>query len=287
MAEDVSNKELYNIINRAISKWGCFDNVPADKEINIFCHKYDMRRKSNPQISIFEDSLPSAEEVKIAKQLCSDIETYRKSIDIYEGTTDELSESFYRRLYQGLDRYAEHVSEENQVRYKTLKQNLQGKLPEFAEKVLLDKLSQEIDIIKYLKKSKSPEYKTKTTLFFKQIATQNDDLKDEIKALSATPEKIAFCKSCIDIVDYLPQEKYTRSAKFTLKSNLYNLISKTARQMGISHTTIVAKNEEGRFQRAKEKAIQYAKDPNKRRPRKSILGIEERNRRAMEEWIYK
>lgn len=287
MAEDISNKELYRIINRAVAKWGCFDDVPADKEMDIFCHKYDVRRKNSPQISLFEDSLPAPFEVKTAKQLCSDIETYRKAIDIYADTTEEFPESFYRRLYQGLDRYAEHISEENQVRYKILKQNLQGKLPEFAENVLLDKLNQEIDIIEYLKKNKNPEYKTKTMLFFKQIITGNNDLQDEIKVLSATPEKMAFCKNCIDIVDYLPQERYSRSAKFTLKSNLYNLISKTAQQMGINHTTRAAKNEEGRFQRAKEKAIQYAKDPNKRRPKKSILGIEERNRRAMEDWLYK
>lgn len=287
MAESINNRELYSIINRAVAKWGCFDDIPADREMNIFCHKYDERRQNNPQLNVFEDTLPSPAEVKIAKQLCSDIETYRKSIDIYAGTTEELSEDFYRRLYQGLDRYAEHITPNNELRYKTLKQTLQRKLPEFAETVLFDQYNQTIDIIEYLKKKNHPECKTKAIDFFEQIITRDMSVKSDIIELKPTPEKIKFCKRCIDIVDCLPQERYSRSAKFTLKSNLYNLISKTAQQMGISHTIKVAKNEEGRFQRAKKKAIQYAKDPNKRRPKRSILGIEERNRRAMEEWIYK
>lgn len=280
MAEDVSCKELYRIINRALSKWGEFDDVPADCEIKLFNKKYNHRRNSNPQIDIFESPLPSEDDVKRATQFCSDIETYREITDIYSQNDDEPSVDFYRRLYKNLEFYAPYIQPENEIKYKYLTQNLQKKLPEYQTALIIDAYSTEIDIIKSLHKRKDSTGSIRAKYLFNQM--MNDE---SLKQAPASAKKLSLYEKSLDVVACLSKENYSRSAKFALKRNINLRIKDIALQLGTRECKIKAERaqyEVNRYQNAIDKAKQYS-----HKKRRSPLSTEERNQRALEEYWYR
>jgi len=279
MTEDISCNELYRIINRALSRWGDFDDVPADREIALFNEKYNYRRTINPQLSIFEDTLPSQDEVKRATQFCKDIETHRESVNIYDDNSLELSEKFYRRLYQNLEYYAPHFSPQNQLKYQSLKQIIQRKLPELQNTVLLDDYNKEIDVITCLHKAQRSETSLRAGIFINQLLNSED-----IKAMPPSPKKVTLFEKSLKLVDYLSKESNSRSRKFSLKRDLNLRIRETALNLGPSYKerADLAQYEANRFQKAIDKAQKYGKEPKKR-----TMSLEERNRRAYDEWLYR
>ena len=282
MAEDVSNKELYRIINRALEKWGNFDDVSADTEIKIFSQRYNYRCQNNPQVNIFEEALPSPEAVSNAIQFCSDIETYRAHTDIYSDRDDSLSEDFYRRLYKGLERYAANITPNNDIKYKILKKSIQGFLPEFHEIQLLDQYNQEISIIQELKKKKNLEANIKANYFIKQFMNS-----EELKKIPTSPQKLELYQRSLAVVDSLSKDKFSRSYKFALKRDINKEIYKMATDLGAGYVEVAykAKEEAERYQNAIDRAKQYATASNQFHPPR--LSSTERNRRLMEEYWYR
>lgn len=294
MAEDISRKELHNIINRAIAKCGSYGSYSLTSEINIYCERYKYRQAANPQLNIFEEPVALPQEMLEAKSFCEDLDEYKKSIDL-DAKEELLPESFCRRICQRLAAYEPYIFPENQEVYNRLRKNIESELPENKEKITIDTYLLDIAKIKqaqkeyakeYRKNKKtSKEYLEKLTLkFFKDI--QQDDMLKESKA---SPEKMSLFEQSVNLVNDLPSWRFGRIAKYELKVNIYNQIQQIAAALGDKYKpkAIKAQSEAIRFQNAIQKTINIISDPIPRETKHTTVSTETINKIAKEEWLYK
>lgn len=284
MEHDVSQQQLYHIINRAVSK--CVDirnSDPVNTEIKIYCRKYEERKKANSQLNIFEPPLPLKDELKYAVQFLNDLEDYRRATDVYIENEDPLPEEEYRRLLAMTEIFEKNLTEENQSICHTLKENFKRYLPEFKQEILMADYIKQADRIYDMKrgyercrrknKQSSKNYETETCYFFRDILRDED-----LKKIQPCPQKIKLYQSCIRIVDCLPPDKYRRTAKFKLKKDLNYGLRLAAGALGEEYSDIAqrAEHEERRFQNAIEKTQIYYEKSNY-----------SYNKRLEEEWLYR
>ncbi|MBR2273818.1 MAG: hypothetical protein IJ864_03180 [Alphaproteobacteria bacterium] len=294
MAEDISRKELHNIINRAIAKCGSYGSYSLTSEINIYCERYKYRQTANPQLNIFEETVAQPQEMLEAKSFCEDLDEYKKSIDL-DAKEETLPESFCRRIYQRLAAYEPYIFPENQEVYNRLRKNIEGELPENKEKMMIEAYLLDIEKIERVQKEyakekrknkkASKEYLEKLTLkFFKDI--QQDEMLKECKA---SPEKMSLFEKSVNLVKDLPLWSLGRIARYELKVNIYNQIQQIAEALGDKYkpNAITAQNEAIRFQNAIQKTINIISNPIPRETKHTTISTEAINKIAQEEWLYK
>ncbi len=290
MANDISQMELYRIINRAVARCSNHENAPVNTEIAIFHERYVFRRKSNHQLNIFENSVPHSREIEQAAGFCDDLEAYRLSTDTYAKENEPLSEAGYRRLYAGIERYRPYISAENNEALHALEINVKRHLPEFKNQLLLDEYNQKAARIHDLKlgygrqrrqnQPAAKSYESASLHFFEDVLHN-----EELRQIEGCPEKLKLYAGCLKIVDCLPADKYNRTAKFKLKRDFNHAIRVTAAALGEGYleTAQKASYEEKRYHKAMERAKAFAEKPAKPSPVSAAL----RNKRAREEWIYR
>lgn len=59
----ISPKELYRIINRAVTLCANHQNTPVDTEISLFCHRYEHHCRQNHQLNMFEEEIASKKRI--------------------------------------------------------------------------------------------------------------------------------------------------------------------------------------------------------------------------------
>lgn len=281
MVEDVSHNELNRIINRAIEKSGYGSDARIDSEVNIFYNKYKTRQQTNPQISIFEDKIPTLEDVKSAKTFCENLEEYRKELYAYEMLDIDLSENICRQVYKGLEKYESIISPGNKLRFDAIKKNVMRNIPELKGKVKIEEYNETaINIHKLHKEYKKnhssyKNYEMTSLDFFREI-TKDEDLKE----YKPSPEKLQLYQNCVKIVDCLPKEKYGRMAKFRLKRDIYKEIGNIASQLGENYEQLVYESisQSNRYQNAIETTQSYIDRKSNRMPTyNDLLEMERQN----------
>ncbi len=298
MSEKISHKELYRIINRAISMCANHQDIAINTEAAAFQNRYSYFRSQNLQLNIFEDVVASAE-VRQAVGFCDTLEKYRQCTDVYAAEEKVLSEEEYRFLLKGINYYRPHIVSENMPMLRALETNFRRRLPEYQHQILLSEYTGEACRIHDMKlnyerqrrKGQQPvkDYEKYALYFFNSV------LHDErLKDMPETPEKLVLYDSCLRIVDCLPKYKYNRVAKFRLKQEINGAIKTMAEslcgtapdaKLAAQYKEKAAKAgyEQNRYQKAIEKSLKFAGTDN--RPRQ--MSIAARNRRAREEWLYK
>ncbi len=257
MAEGISSKDLYQIINRAFSNWRKGIDVSASSEINIFTKKYQERLKNNPQIDVFEERPVLPQELKEVRRFLNTLESYRETLDV-DAKNDYLSEENYRELALALDKYKNVLTPDNQIVSETISEYVKRYLPEYKDFFTLKDCLEEASSI-YKRKPKkrgdldAEECARKAYYFLKKVMKG-----EEIKNITPCPEKLELYQKSIKLVDCLTPKKYPRTFKFRLKRDLYNEIDKCATNLSADYKSVAneAKAERARF----DKAIINVKD---------------------------
>lgn len=288
METDISEEQLFHILNKAIKGCTCQAQERLDTEANKFVFRYMffLNQKSGLQQNMFGERLPDYKEVRDIAQLCENLEAYRCSIDVYAEENEELSEMQYRHLYEGINKYRENIFPENIEKADRIKLEAERHLPEFKTYFLLqDSLTEAQEITKMEKSFKREQ---RTSSFFNETL-ENSELKDA----EPSAQKLQLYQVSLSLVNYLPDNSFRRIEKFELKVNLNTTIRNIAQilmnqendvQEKNHYQAIIqeAENERQRFQVSIDNMHSYKKgEMKKRRP----LSVEEINRRAMDEWI--
>ena len=287
MEQDISAKQMYNIINRAVANcYNCKDE-PVNEEIKKFQQIHWQKIQKDPQLNIFQEELPSLKEVREASCFCDLLDDFRKSIDPYNDNQEELPEKSYRKIYEYINYYRPHIEQQNNVNLDLLEKSAKRHLSEHRENMLLEEYNKEaqdiVNLRKYCKKNKkqtSPSYKPyeeQALNFFRKILN-----KKEIQKTKPTVKKLETYSNIINVVDCLPEEKYGRIAKYKLKISIYASISDICAYLGPSYYLARknAKQEIEKFQNAIDNALRYGK-------KGKITPEELRRKRQMEEYLYK
>lgn len=281
MAENISRNELYRIISRAIADWENTRDMAINEEIKVFIKNYIQRRKVKPQIDLFEDNLPTFEELNKAKQFCDDLENYRISADI-DKENDDLPETVYSRLNEYINATRKYLPVESLKTLDIMQKNIKRKLPEHKGLILLEDYNNEASHIQkmhqtYLracrkKQPASKDYERFAEIFFAEVLNNED-----LKKIKSCPEKIKLYENSLKIVDCLPKHKYGRTFKFKLKRDLNYGLKKTAFELGGAYHEIAVKAayEQQRYQKSMERTKQYAEPETARQ------------KRLLEEFLYK
>ena len=295
----ISPKELYRIINRAVTLCANHQNTPVDTEISLFYQRYEHHCRQNHQLNMFEEEIASKKELYAAREFCELLEVYRQVMDVYTDDAPELSISQSRRLLAGIDHYRPQIYPENLSQLNMLEYNLKLRLPEHREKMKLDEYIRSAAQVYDMKRGYdrqrrknqpvNKDYEKYALHFFKTLRQD-----EEINNMSASPEKIALYEAALRIVDCLPVYKYNRTDKFRLKIALNGTIKNNAETLcrvasdlpqikQYKEMAEKADYEIKRYQNAVDKSLQYAGTSGA----KTSLSLAARNKRAKDEWDYK
>lgn len=291
---EINREELYKIINRAITNYASSRDISLTCEINIYEQKYQYRLQNNPQLSIFEDTMPYLQEVKKAKLFCKDLADFKKETDI-DASDDDVSPQLCRRLFNQLAEYASYITPENTEIAQRLTNALKYYMPEYKKELLFAGYNRDIaNMFEKDKERKSKKRKKENTsaedAYLEMLAkhffkTMRED--SFLRDMEACPEKIELYEKSVKIVDFLSSKQYSRFIKYNMKSEIYEEISKIAEELGPDYASKAkkAKEEAQRFKKAVDNLINPPKKkPIKRKPKSFIEQIEERNRRAQEDF---
>jgi len=225
MNADISYNQMYHLINEALS--ACYNdkNIAVNKSIRHFQQQHWQAAKSNRQLNVFEASIPTVKEVYQATDFCDLLDDYRISVDVFNEHEVNLGVDFYRQLYQGIERYKPHITKENQTTLKSLERSVRKKLPEFKTIELLAEYNERaLEVLKLKKeydknKRKNPQsnklYEQKADDLFKDILH-----KKELPEIPPSVDKLTAYSNILNTVDFLPNNKYSRSKKYNLKYNI-------------------------------------------------------------------
>lgn len=276
MNEDISKEEMYRIINRAISECSNNRDYAVNDEIQHFSDKHWQAIKENRQLSMFDAEIPSLHDVRKATYLCDLLDEYRISMDVYAKENIPLSHEKYRNLYAELDYFRPHITKENQLAFNTLERGIRKSLPEFKNSEIINEYIENLDGIIKIKKTKdnSNIREGLTENIFKKLSEDED-----FKSIPPSADKIKVYSKCIEIVNNLTDNKYSRSTKYMMKRDLNMAIVRTCNILGesFSDTCITAKEEANKFQNATENA----------RHHKEKTSIDLRNKRLQDEYWFR
>ncbi len=256
MRKEISYEKMYSAINDAIAKCYNVKNISAKERMLEYVEKYNNFFRSGEKLDLFDEWLPTEMEVKKAQKFCSLLNKYRLSIDIYNEKSYPLQTNEYQYMYDCLQEYRPHISQENQETAKILEKCIKRNLPQYREEVIIDEYNQQALILIKQTKSKgknNSENARKVLAFFKSINEM------DIKSFKASPLKIELYTKCIDLINHLPKEKYGRVAKFDAKIRLNKALYDTCLELGGPYlsTANFYLQEEERFKKAKASTNQH------------------------------
>lgn len=260
MSDGISSKDLYQIINRAISTWNRSFDKPVNTEIKIFADKYQQRLTTNPQLNLFEEVPALPQELKDVWQLLDDLDDYRLATDI-DAKSDYVSETLCRRLLCEIRKFQPIISPENLPTTENIIRGIKSYLPEYKDDILLEEYISEADSIHKKKPHKSNDVTEIERCSHQAYFFLKRTLKgSEIKTIQPCPKKIELYQKCIKVVDCLMSKKYRRTFKFKLKKDLNEEIYKCADSLGAGYVATAqnAKEEAKRFDRAIINALDYS-----------------------------
>ncbi len=279
--EVVSHEELYRIINRAISTYG--DGSDVTREIKIFQNKYHTRKQQNPQINIFEEKPPLTQDVENAVAFCRSLNRYGEITEIDAKQEDE-TEEFYRKFYSQIQQYKDHLTPKNKRIYDIIIEEIKKHLPEYGDEVLLKNLNGEIQATIQRKRAKDKlGYEIRAQDFFNHFLHN-----DRVKGIRNSREKMELYQGCLKIVDCLPKENFSRTAKYEIKRDLNQTLMEIAQDMGIEYKEIAQKAqvEVTRYQRAIDNIREHLVT-GKPFPSQRKLSPQQLARRKQEEYLHK
>ncbi len=275
MAEFI--EEISPIINRAISNIGNIEGSPINTEMWAYRNKYLHSLAQRVDVN------QSKKEVEFAQMFCDALEAYRLSSDVHAKEISTLREQECRIIYEGLEKYKECIVPENKELAKGVSQVVKKELPEFAEQCLIEGYNERALLIDKLRKIQKRNkqyprtgYEKMADSFFAEI------LQDKkLKQIKTCSEKMELYINSLKIVDCLPKDKYSKTAKFNLKSRLCYAISKSAEILDNPDNTRAKQfyDEYLRYRRATENALSHATNPH------IVDAI--RRKRNQDEWKYK
>ncbi len=287
MQKDISTKQMYKILNEAIKE--CFNDndIPVNTAMSIFRERHWQATKQHLELNMFSDPVPPMVEVAKADDFCSLLDEYRISVDVYNDNNEELSVEKYRQIYEGINYFRPHISEEAEQNFSILENNIKSHLPEFANDAILSNYTQKACYIAGIKKQaqrdkNNKERLTQTYQHFAQELFNEIASKNNILSIPTSPKKIQTYASLLNIVDCLPNEQYKRVEKFRLKRNINRAIFQMCTDLGDNYYGAKKKAEMEiiKYDKAIKNAKKHAKKGNK-----SLSEL--RNLRMLDEYLYK
>ena len=288
MDNDISYNRMYYLINEAISECYNDKNISVNRSMHKFQQQHWQVAKSNRQLNVFEDPIPSTKEVHQAVDFCDLLDDYRISVDVFNEHEVNLGTDFYRQLYQGIERYRPHVSKENQTTLKLLERSVRKKIPEFKTTELLAEYNERaLEVLKLKKdydknKRKNPQsnklYEQKADSLFSDILH-----KKELPEIPHSVDKLTTYSNILNAVDCLPVHKYSRSKKYHLKYSINLAIVGICQHLGENYflaQTNAEKNAK-KYLNAMRNIQEFTKNT------KSVTPHSIREKRLHDEYYYK
>lgn len=288
MDNDISYKQMYHLINEALSECYNDKNISVNARIRKFQQQHWQIAQSNRQLNVFEEPIPSTKEVYRAVDFCDLLDDYRISVDVFNEHDVNLGTDFYRQLYNGIEHYRPHINNENQPTLKLLEHSVRKKIPEFRPLELLAEYNERaLEVLKLKKdydknKHKNPQsdklYEQKADSLFRDILH-----KKELPEIPPSVDKLSAYSNILNAVDCLPAKKYSRSKKYNLKYNINLAIVGICKHLGDNYflaQTNAAKNAD-KYLQALRNAQNFAKN-KKTSPANSV-----REKRLRDEYYYK
>ncbi len=263
--DSISVTRLYHIINRTIAEVDKYTGEPINKEMLLFKERYTYHLRHNPQQSLFSEECPSISEMIQAMNFCDSLQAYHLATDVDAKAPSSLSEQDCRILLEGIDTYRRHIYPENVFKLDIIENIAKRQLPEYRQAYLLADYKRDVLFVisrrkHYQKniKNKQPvtkDYERYALHFYEKITKD-----DEMKCIEICPEKMELYKLTLEIIDCLPKEKYNRTDKFKLKSQLWSSIAKSLLKLEETNTAAITKahSEAARYARAAENALAHA-----------------------------
>lgn len=291
MVQNISSKQMYDLISEAVSESFNFKDMDVSTKIKSFSDKHWEYAKNSPQLSFLDEEIPTVKEVRQAVLFCELLDEYRQSVDVYVDEPKQLSEHTRRKILQGLEEYSPHILEEHQATFNVLVKNLKRELPEYQGELALDELNEEaVRIVKYKKEASKikdkakreykKEYCSRIAVDFFKIFS---DKKEIIKEIPDSVKKLTLYSNCLNVIDCLPDEKYSRSDKYRLKYRFNVAIVKVCNSLGENYYLARenAKREAEKFQNAIYNARRFLEQQD------SEKGRSARAQRNRDEWLYR
>ncbi len=263
--DSISVTRLYHIINRTIAEVDKYTGEAINKEMLLFKERYTYHLRHNPQQSLFSEECPSISEMIQAMNFCDSLQAYHLATDVDAKAPSSLSEQDCRILLEGIDTYRRHIYPENVFKLDIIENIAKRQLPEYRQAYLLADYKRDVLFVisrrkHYQKniKNKQPvtkDYERYALHFYEKITKD-----DEMKCIEICPEKMELYKLTLEIIDCLPKEKYNRTDKFKLKSQLWSSIAKSLLKLEETNTAAITKahSEAARYARAAENALAHA-----------------------------
>lgn len=288
MSQDISTKEMYNIINYAISKSYNHAGDSVCEDMEAFSKKHWELITHNHQTDAFAEPIPTTKEVRDALKFCRDLDEHRQSCDVYNENATEPSDITYRSIYKGLERYRPYITEEAKHCFTALEKYIRGRLPEFRLEEHMKEYNSRATGIFQAKKEvdKKKRKKESYSRAYEELACQyfSDFLSDkELHSAPSSVEKLTVYSNALKIVDCLPDSKYRKTEKFRLKYQLNESIFNICEGLGDNYALakINAQNEMIKFMNAIDNAKRHLEEQN------TMAGFKARQRRKREEYLYK
>lgn len=238
MQQDISSKQMYKLVNEALSECYNFRDYEVNQNIKRFQKQHWEQIKKDPQLNIFADEIPTKQEVCSAVFFCDLLDEYRKSVDVYVDFPEPLTEYSKRKLLECVEYYRPYITEDNKSILNVLEKSVKKSLPEYKREIALEEYSNEAkNIAKYRKEyvNAKKSQKDKQQKYYESLAVSFfETLKNdqEISNYPSSPQKLSTYSNILNIVDCLPSEKYTRTYKYKLKINLNKAIVKMCKDLG-------------------------------------------------------
>ena len=288
MAENISTKEMYRIINRAISQCYNQSDICVSEEMEKFNSKHWDLVNNNHQTDIFADPIPTTKEAREAFVFCQYLDEHRQSADAYNDEAPEVSDYTYRCIYKGLEKYRPYITDEAKHCFNALEKYIRGRLPEFKLIERTNEYNSQIASIFQAKKEADKKKRKKESFnrIYEDLACNffSAFLEDkEVRLMPPSVEKLTLYSNALKIVDCLPESKYKRTDKFRLKYQLNETIFNICECLGDNYTLakINAKKEMEKYENAIENARRHLEQQD------TIAGLRARQRRMREEYLYK
>ena len=265
MSDDISLQEMYRLLNEAVSQCYNHKDNAVNRDMQSFQKRYQKMLKTNPQLTIFDNPIPSAREVRQAAEFCDLLDDYRISVDVFNKDEVYLGQDFYRQLYNGIEQYRPHIFPENKAIFNALDCNVRRKLPEFKyEFILSDYNERALEVCRLKKtydknKSSHKAYEKMAHNLFKDIYE-----KKELSNIPHSVDKLTTYSNILKAVDCLPTEKYKRTAKYQIKYSINMAIVGICKSLGENYALarINAEQNAIKYLKALRNAQSYAKSKN-------------------------
>ena len=234
MRNKIGYDKLYIIINDAISK--CYNTKDISVKANMlnYIDNYNAFFRSGETLDIFDELLPTKDEVTKAKKFCSLLNKFRLSIDVHNPKAYPLSNDEYQTIYDLLQEYRPHIADKNLQTFGILEKAVKRHHPQYREEIILDELiAKASSIIKKSNKNKKNKIESVEDEIKSDSLTVFEDIeREKVKSFKSSPSKLELYTKCIKLVDYLPKRNFGRLVKFRAKYNLNKALFIISKELG-------------------------------------------------------